>query len=180
MGLSYPKNPADRNDHLRALAKGEVCQVRLREVCRHDPDYTVWAHTNTLADQKGMGYKGHDSAGMFACDRCHEVIDRRLLPPDAIDEIVRMAQERTRVRLEAIACALTERASRVSAARWALHQIEGRELAKKPDGGASYEQPGYQRDDGPGQIVRRLASSREVRPANDRDLPEVPHESPAA
>lgn len=121
-----PKSPADRKQAVRDLAMGEACQVQLREVCRRDTEHTVWAHTNTQGDQKGMGYKGHDSEGMFACDRCHEVIDRRLLPEPTLAEIIRAAKQRTLIRLRFIANAISERPWRVRAARWALDQLEAR------------------------------------------------------
>lgn len=121
-----PKSPADRKQAVRDLAMGEDCQVGWRPVCRHSPEYTVWAHTNTQGDEKGMGYKGHDSEGMFACDRCHEVIDKRLLPPIQLEELVRGAKHRTVIRLRFIANSITERPWRVRTARWALEQLEGR------------------------------------------------------
>lgn len=126
-----PKRPADRNRAVRALADGEECQVRYQLVCRGigpaAAAYTIWAHTNTQADEKGTGYKGHDSAGMFSCDRCHEVIDRRLLPPIELEEVVRGAQERTRIRLRFIARDPAERPWRRRAAQWALDQLASRE-----------------------------------------------------
>jgi hypothetical protein len=121
-----PKSPADRLPALRRLAEGEDCSVRYMPVCRRDVRYTVWAHTNTLADQKGGAYKGHDSAGMFACDQCHEVVDRRLLPPQEIDALVARGQERTRIRLREISTTSTMKPWRVRAARWALSQLEAR------------------------------------------------------
>jgi hypothetical protein len=129
-----PKKPADRRRALRELAEGEICQVRYRPVCRGPVgDYTVWAHTNTLADEKGGAYKGHDSAGMFACDRCHEVIDRRLLSPPDTEALVIQAQARTRLRLQAIAESQTMRPWRVRAARWAINQLEARASISKED-----------------------------------------------
>ncbi len=121
-----PKNPADRMQAFRALAAGEACVFQVAEVCRRDPSYTVLCHTNTQADEKGMGYKAHDSAGLFGCDRCHEVLDRRLLPPITLEEILRGARERMTIRLRFIANAINERAWRIRAAKWALQQLEAR------------------------------------------------------
>lgn len=123
-----PKSPADRNPAVRDLAMGEECQVRYIPVCRGAGvgEFTVWAHTNTQADGKGMGYKGHDSEGMLACDRCHEAIDRRLLSPVATEKIVRAAKQRTRIRLRFIANDPAERQWRRRAAAWVIEQQDRR------------------------------------------------------
>lgn len=130
---SVPKEPADRLDALLRLAEGEECTVRrYGGFCRCRTDQTVWAHTNTQADQKGMGYKGHDSAGFFAGYHCHTYIDQ---PPaseaqrEEIAALVAVAQERTRVRLMEIAASRTERPWKVEAARRALEMIEAREVS---------------------------------------------------
>lgn len=123
--IGIPKQPADRNLRLRELAEGEDCTVLLPGgAC--DPSTVVWGHSNELADQKGKGYKGHDSAGFFACHRCHSIIDQ---PPassgmtrERLLEIVRLAQARTDVRLIAIATSPTMRAWKVKAAKWALER----------------------------------------------------------
>lgn len=122
-----PKSPADHNQAVRDLAMGEHCQVRYAPVCRHPAtEYTVWAHTNTQAHQKGMGYKAHDSEGMFACDRCHDVIDRRMLPPIQVEELVRAAKQRTVIRLRFLARDPAERPWRRRAAQWVLDQLASR------------------------------------------------------
>lgn len=127
---AVPKDPADRNQNLRDLAMGEECQVRYRPVCRGPgvTEYTVAAHENSLAANKGMGYKARDSGIVFSCDRCHEILDahRGLLSQIELEEIWRGAHERTLIRFRAIACSYTERPWRVKAAQWAIHQYEQR------------------------------------------------------
>jgi hypothetical protein len=127
---AVPKDPADRNQNVRDLAMGEECQVRYMPVCRGPgvTEFTVWAHPNTLDENKGGAYKGHDSAGVFACDRCHWAIDfdRKVLPQIHLEEVWRGARDRTLIRLRAIACSYTERPWRVKAAQWAIHQHEQR------------------------------------------------------
>jgi hypothetical protein len=118
-----PKRPADRNQDVRDLAMGEQCQIRL-SCCRNEPLFTVLCHTNTQTDQKGMGYKGHDSAGFFGCDACHSAIDGRKLTPNEVDARIEAAQERTRARVREIAASITERPWRVRAARWWIAQLE--------------------------------------------------------
>lgn len=121
--IGIPKNPADRNLRLRELAKGEDCTVQA-PFGSCDPATVVWGHTNTLSDQKGMGYKGHDSAGFFACHRCHTIIDQ---PPEGWTPgvratLLRHAQARTTVRLTEIANSPTMRPWKIKAAKWALEQ----------------------------------------------------------
>lgn len=123
--IGVPKKPADRNQNLRDLANGEDCTVMLPfGAC--DPATVVWAHTNTLADQKGKGYKGHDSAGFFACARCHSAIDQppssSNMTPSVLAIIVRRAQARTDARLTQIANSPTMRPWKISAAKWALER----------------------------------------------------------
>lgn len=125
-----PKLPADRNMKFRQLAEGEACTVRrYGGHCRCHPDTTVLAHTNTQADQKGMGYKGHDSAGFFAGSECHSYIDQP--PPyvrrEEIDQLVKGAQARTRARLREIAASPTVKPWRRKAAGDVLLQLELRD-----------------------------------------------------
>ena len=54
-------------------AKGQECQVRIPNVCNHDPETTVFAHVNG----GGMGYKRADIHGAYACRACHDVLDGR-------------------------------------------------------------------------------------------------------
>jgi hypothetical protein len=122
--IGIPKKPADRNARLRELAEGEDCTVQFPGgAC--DPATVVWAHSNSLADQKGRAYKGHDSSGFFSCHRCHAIIDQpgpSAPPKEVRDEYVVQAQARTDVRLIAIATSLTMRPWKQQTARWALER----------------------------------------------------------
>lgn len=51
--------------------------VRVPHACNHNPETTVWAHMNGAIAGKGIGMKGHDLLGMFACSGCHDFIDGR-------------------------------------------------------------------------------------------------------
>jgi hypothetical protein len=132
-GAAQPKQPADRLPALRLLAEGEACTVlRYNGFCRCDPATTVWAHTNALADQKGRGYKGHDTAGFFAGSECHDYIDRRLGAPAEIERLVALAQERTLARLREIAHSKTIRPKKIDAAHRALAMLKAREADCAP------------------------------------------------
>lgn len=116
-----PKSPASRNANLRQLANGETCCVCMGRYC--DPATTVWAHTNTLGDNKGMGYKGDDARGFFAGYLCHHLIDQGRLSAEEKAGFVLMAQSRTKARLEEIASDPLTREWKRKAARWALERI---------------------------------------------------------
>jgi hypothetical protein len=110
---------------LRELANGEDCTVRMfMGAC--DPQTVVWAHTNTQADQKGLGYKAHDSQGFFACYRCHSQLDQPSgvsgLSADERDYYITWAKARTDVRLAAIANSPAMRPWKIEAAKWALER----------------------------------------------------------
>ena len=62
--------------NLRNLARGQPCQVRLPDICNHNPETTVLAHFR-MAGITGMGMKAPDLIGAWACSACHDVIDRR-------------------------------------------------------------------------------------------------------
>jgi hypothetical protein len=124
---SVPKEPADRAPKFKLLAEGEECTVRrYAGYCRCAPETVVLAHTNTLSDQKGERYKGHDSAGFFAGHECHDYIDNRRGPPHEIEALVLAAQQRTRTRLREIAASPTARPWRKLAAIEVLMQLESR------------------------------------------------------
>jgi len=61
---------------LRKEARGRDCMVRLVGICNHNPETTVLAHVR-MAGISGMGLKGDDLLGAWACSSCHDAIDRR-------------------------------------------------------------------------------------------------------
>lgn len=132
-----PKSPADYNPRVRELAEGEECLIRFTPACLHPrTDTTVLCHTNKQADQKGMGYKGHDSAGVFGCAACHDVVDGRnlkwRLSAEEIDFLMGRAQRSMTIRLKQIIASPSERPWRISAARWVLDQLAARARRGQP------------------------------------------------
>jgi hypothetical protein len=123
-----PKSPADRNQAVRDLARDEACTgLRYAGYCRCHPSTTVWAHPNEGGENKGMGYKGNDSAGALLGAECHDYVDGRDGSGATQDQklaVMRLAQARTRDRLREIAGSRTEKLWKVRAARWALEQLE--------------------------------------------------------
>jgi hypothetical protein len=62
--------------NLRKAAKGRDCMVRLEGICNHNPETTVLAHIR-MPGLSGMGIKADDLLGAWACNACHDAIDRR-------------------------------------------------------------------------------------------------------
>ena len=62
-------------------ARGEMCMVRIPNVCLFHPETVIWAHANGSAAGKGMWMKSHDLLGAYACHACHDVYDRRRPAP---------------------------------------------------------------------------------------------------
>lgn len=60
-------------------AKGQECQVRIPGVCSGDSSTVVWAHAIGTASGKGIGMKSHDVLGAYACRKCHDAYDRRII-----------------------------------------------------------------------------------------------------
>ncbi len=70
-----------------------------------------------------MGYKGDDSAGVFAGFTCHAMIDQGKMAAHDKAALVGQAQYNTRKRLEAIASDPLTREWKRKAARWALERL---------------------------------------------------------
>ena len=63
-----------RSKKIRDSARGEVCALRIPDVCNHNPETVVFAH---LPGNKGTGTKNHDLFGVYACSECHNWMDGR-------------------------------------------------------------------------------------------------------
>lgn len=63
-----------RNKKLRQFARGRSCTVRSPN-CDGGGETSVWAHSNSQRDGKGMGIKAHDLFGCVACAPCHRWLD---------------------------------------------------------------------------------------------------------
>jgi hypothetical protein len=71
---------------IRKSARNEECTIRLpMGVCNYDIATTVLAHSNELADGKGMGLKAPDECAAYSCSACHDVVDRRRPPPEGMN-----------------------------------------------------------------------------------------------
>lgn len=60
---------------IRNSARMEECTLRIPGVCNFNPETVVFCHLPSIA--KGIGKKGNDIKGVYACSNCHDVLDRR-------------------------------------------------------------------------------------------------------
>lgn len=75
------KTPDRVQQSIRDSARGEECTVRIEGVCNFNPATTVWSHGPFNDAGKGMGIKGLDVIGCYACSACHDVVDGRATRP---------------------------------------------------------------------------------------------------
>jgi hypothetical protein len=76
----------------------EDCTFRIFPVCNWNPETTVYCHTNSSTDGKGMGLKS--KKGAYGCSSCHDVVDGRAPKPagmteEELQECIRKAVEAT-------------------------------------------------------------------------------------
>lgn len=123
--MTIDKNPPTRNPAFRQLARGEQCTGKLYgDYCHCDPATTVLAHTNALADGKGMAQKASDHLGAFLGFDCHGWLDQGAGTGEAKAAFMAKAQERTRERCAEIAADPMARPWKRNAAKWALAQLK--------------------------------------------------------
>lgn len=60
---------------IRRSAQGEDCTLTIPGICTNKTDTTVWCHSNSYTDGKGMGLKANDEAGCYGCAACHAFYD---------------------------------------------------------------------------------------------------------
>ncbi len=65
-----------RSNHIRSSARMQSCTVNIAGVCNHDPATVVFAHLPPPGES-GLGQKGDDIMGAYACSACHDAIDGR-------------------------------------------------------------------------------------------------------
>ncbi len=68
------KSKGPKMTPIRASARGEECTLRFPG-CNFNPETTVWCHSNSHLDGKGMGIKARDEEGCYGCAACHAFYD---------------------------------------------------------------------------------------------------------
>lgn len=121
--MKFPKNPRQENLAFRELARGEDCTMMVPGVCSYNPETVVLAHSNSLADGKGMGYKSSDAEGVWACYACHSWLDQGKASREEKDRAFHRAQLRMIQRLQDIVTSPTSKPDKAEAALWALRKM---------------------------------------------------------
>lgn len=117
----FPK-AEPQNRTLLDLARGKPCLLQIPYVCNRNPDTTVAAHSNALADGKGKGIKAHSERTVWACGACHYWFDFGPAPKAKKAEWFVDALERQLGEWQAIAADPKSRSRDREAARWALER----------------------------------------------------------
>lgn len=75
-----------RDPDLLKLAKGEPCLLQIHDKCMGDEgSTTVAAHSNWMEHGKGKSIKAEDCYSVWACHRCHSMLDQgKMNAEDAI------------------------------------------------------------------------------------------------
>lgn len=88
----------DVYQRLRDSARGEKCTLLLFG-CKHDTETTVLAHLPSKIGLKGTGMKVPCWWACFACQNCHDILDRRYASADfhalCTEKDILMAVQRT-------------------------------------------------------------------------------------
>lgn len=72
---AHPKQPRLHILSLTDVARGMPCCLEVPDVCNGNPETTVWCHSNSAEDGKGMSAKADDFAGALGCSNCHRWLD---------------------------------------------------------------------------------------------------------
>jgi hypothetical protein len=77
---AVPKTTAHRNAHLRDMARGMPCLLRVPGVCSHDRATVVCCHSNLSIHGKAGARKADDHYSVWGCAACHQWLDRGPAP----------------------------------------------------------------------------------------------------
>ena len=75
-----PKSKAQRNAHLRDMARGMPCLLRVPGMCTQDRATVVCCHSNLSIHGKAGGRKADDHYSVWGCAACHRWLDQSPAP----------------------------------------------------------------------------------------------------
>ena len=120
MPAAAPKSAAQRNAHLRDMARGMPCLLRVPGICTQDRATVVCCHSNLSIHGKAGARKADDHYSVWGCAACHSWLDRGPAPR-AQKAAAFMAAHLTQVlEWRAIAFDSRSQARDRAAALWAL------------------------------------------------------------
>lgn len=75
-----PKSAAQRNAHLRDMARGMPCLLRVPDVCTQNRATVVCCHSNLSIHGKAGARKADDQYSVWGCAACHSWLDQGPAP----------------------------------------------------------------------------------------------------
>lgn len=78
--VAAPKSAAHRNAHLRDMARGMPCLLRVPGVCTQDRATVVCCHSNLSIHGKAGARKADDHYSVWGCAACHQWLDQGTAP----------------------------------------------------------------------------------------------------
>lgn len=84
MKRSYFKSKSPKSSAIRKSARNEDYTICIPLVCNGGGETTVLCHSNELSDGHEMGLKVPDYIAAYGCNKCHDVVDRRVPLPDGV------------------------------------------------------------------------------------------------
>lgn len=78
--VAAPKSAAHRNAHLREMARGMPCLLRVPGVCTQDRATVVCCHSNLSIHGKAGARKADDHYSVWGCAACHQWLDQGAAP----------------------------------------------------------------------------------------------------
>lgn len=113
------KSVAHLNSHLRAMARGMPCLLRVQGVCTQDSSTVVCCHSNLGIHGKAGARKADDEYSVWGCAACHRWLDQGPAPRARKESAFMAAHLRQVLAWRAIAMD-GESAKDRAAAQWAL------------------------------------------------------------
>lgn len=74
--MNYQKTAPIKSQKLRDSARGKDCTLQFHG-CRNDTNTVVLCHSPLPEHSQGVGQKSHDILGVYGCQWCHDILDRR-------------------------------------------------------------------------------------------------------
>ena len=74
-------------------AKGKRCTARLPGICNYDNSTSIWSHINSIRWGAGRGHKAPDICGLITCNKCADVLDRRVKTELERDYVMQLIYE---------------------------------------------------------------------------------------
>lgn len=120
---AVPKSAAQRNAHLRDMARGMPCLLRVPGICTQDRATVVCCHSNLSIHGKAGARKADDHYSVWGCSACHSWLDAGPAPRAQKASVFMAAHLAQVLEWRAIAFDSRSQARDRAAALWALERL---------------------------------------------------------